>query len=181
MSGRCQVHLQRLVKRKSGPHYQPHPPAAAAARRYHPSNARFLVWFNLFIFFHCLSLKSFRQFPCLSPNFWLIEHQIRYIITTLIKIFKCYANSTISIFLFTSEKLTEMRCFQNFVVSPAEKWKIRNIIFLAIMSIEDFLTMMKEIPNEWRLMSTCLQRDLSGCGRMRGTDRLTAKEMGRII
>ena len=29
-------------------------------------------------------------------------------------------------------------------------------------------------------MSTCLQRDLSGCGTMRGKDRLTAKEMGRI-
>ena len=29
-------------------------------------------------------------------------------------------------------------------------------------------------------MSTFLQRDLSGCGTVRGKDRLTAKEMGRI-
>ena len=66
-----------------------------------------------------------------------------------------------------------MRCFQNFVASPAE-------IFLAVMSIEDFLTRMKEILIEWRWMSTCLQSDLSGCRTMSGKDRLTAKEMCRI-
>ena len=51
---------------------------------------------------------------------------------------------------------------------------------LAAMTIEDFLTTMKEILIKWRWMSTCLQRDVSGCGTMRGKDRLTAKEMGRI-
>ena len=41
----------------------------AHAKHYHPSNAMFLVRFNHFIFFHCLSLKSFGQFPCLSQFF----------------------------------------------------------------------------------------------------------------
>ena len=62
-----------------------------------------------------------------------------------------------------------------------KKWEERKNIFLAVMTIEDFLTTMKEILNKWRWMSTCLQRDLSGCGTMRGKDRLTTKEMGRII
>ena len=178
-------HLQRLVKRKSGPHYQPHPPAAAA-KRYNPSNARFLVWFNLFIFFHCLSLKSFRQFPCLSPNFWLIEHQIRYVITTGNNLSR-YSNvmqiqSFQSFYLLVKnwQKWDAFKILWYLLQRLCKKWKIRNIIFFGIMLIEDFLTMMKEILNEWRLMSICFQRDLSGCGTRRGKDRLTTKEMGRI-
>ena len=49
-----------------------------------------------------------------------------------------------------------------------------------MMSIRDFLTTVKEILNEWRLMSTCWQSDLSGVGTIRGKERLAKEEMIRI-
>ena len=57
---------------------------------------------------------------------------------------------------------------------------MRNRIFTAVMSIEEFLTTVKEIENQLRWMSTYLQIDQSGHQTTREEERLIENEMIRI-